>query len=236
MNRIGRTACFVGMCLTAIVSVPAVAQEGSIPACQLGLELRNALGFGPKVLAVVGVDAATYDSIVLAATSFCDSHRATIEPLLADVRSAQQDAFRQYELNSDQIETADGAVLSAINVLAAQSGEVVGQMDGYLTTQQAAQRANAAANVLLDATLAVLDLTQEQYSQVLSAQRDRDRVFKHHQQRKDPVAVKEAYDAFVTAIGSILTSEQQTAYAGFANTLSQNIGPLTTEEDTLCPR
>ena len=123
MKRLRWTACCVSVCLTTILSVPALAQEGSIPACQLGLELRNALGFGPKVMAALGVDAATYDAIALAATNFCDQNRATIEPLLADVRSAEQDAFRQYELNSEQVETADEAVLTAIDALAAQSGD-----------------------------------------------------------------------------------------------------------------
>ena len=152
------------------------------------------------------------------------------------MRSAEQDAFRQYELNSEQVETADEAVLTAIDALAAQSGEIVALMDSHLTEGQAAARANAAANVLLDPTLAILDLTTEQYAQLRSAQRDRDRVFKHHQQRKNPVAVADAYATFETAVTQILTADQQSAYAGFANALPENILPLMPEEDTLCPR
>jgi len=236
MKRIRRMACWMGVCWMAVLAVPALAQEGSLPACQLGLELRNAMGFGPKVLAALGVDAATYDPIALAATSFCEEHRATIEPLLAAVRDARQDAFRQYELNSDQIETADEALQTAIDALAAQCGDLVSLLDSHLSMMQSTTRANLAEHPLLDPTLALLDLTTEQYTQLLSAQRARDLVFKHHQQRKDPVAVKEAYDAFETAVTQILTSEQQTAYADFTNALLQNIAPLMTEEDTLCPR
>ena len=236
MTRIRRMACWASVWLTAALSVPTLAQEGSIPACQLGLELRNALGFGPKMLAALGVDAATYDSILSAATTFCDENRATIEPLLAAVRAAEQDALRQYELNTDQIATADEAVLTAIDALAAQSEEVVSLMDGYLTEGQAAARANAAANGLLEPALAMLDLSAEQYAQLLAAQRDRDRVFDHHQQRKDPVALADAYGTFQTAVAQILTADQQVAYAGYVVATLANIRSLMTEERTLCPR
>lgn len=221
---------------SVLVLAGAARADDPIPACRLGLELRNALGFGPKVLAALGVDAATYDPIALAATSFCEEHRATIEPLLEAVRDARQDAFRQYELNSDQIETADEVLLTAIGVLAAQSGDIVGLMDGYLSSEQSTTRAYLAEHPLLDPTLALLDLTTEQYNELLTAQRDRDLVFKHHQQRKDLVLVKDAYDAFEAAVAQILTPDQQAAYSDFTDAMLQNLVPLMTEEDTLCPR
>jgi hypothetical protein len=234
MDRIRLMAYVLGVWLTAGLAAPAWAQEGAVPASQLGLELRAALGFGPKGLAALGADAQTHESIVLTAADFCEQNRQTIEPLLDEVRLARQEAFRQYELNSDQVEDADEALLAAIDDLGSACADLVETLDGLLSTEQAGFRGQLATNPLLDVPLALLDLTEGQFDQLRAAQRERDLVFKHHRKRKDLAAVKEAYDTFEAAVAQILTPEQQTAYAAFTDSLLRNIGAVRAREETLC--
>src|SRR3989442_9462752 len=101
--------------------VGSAAADDPTPACQLGRQLRGALGFGAQELAVMGVDGAAQTSIVNAATSFCDLNRGTIESLIVAVQDARQAAFGNYEIGADTT-GSDQALLDAISALEAASG------------------------------------------------------------------------------------------------------------------
>ncbi len=175
---------------------------------QLGCQLRRALGFDAQTLSALGVDSGTYGSVVAAATSYCESHRETIEPLLAAVRIARAEAFQAYEKGEDTI-AKDDALLSAIDSLANASGDAVTTMTNLLTSEQRTQFARIADNRLLDFSLALLELTSEQRSGLRAAQRTRDLVLRNHSVRKDLQACKTANEQFATATNSILTNEQR---------------------------
>ncbi len=229
MNRIHKIL-WAG-CVVLGVFTPAMADE--IPACRLGGELRDALGFGPQVLAALAVDETTHINIAGAAETWCGQNRETVEPLLTAVRTAKKNAFRQYELGG-QTATTDQALIDAIASLASSCSTVISTMDNHLSVEQRALRGHTGDNCLLDSPLCLLELTEQQRTDLRSAQRTRDLVIKHHKNRKDLAAVKDAHADFVTAMTATLTQAQQTQHQTRVSAQRQHLGGVMAREETFC--
>ncbi len=233
MDRIRQIVCLACVGLVAASSTSVLADEGEIPICKLGLELRVALGFGPDVLAAMEVDADTHTSIIAVSWYFCQENRETVEPLLETVRTVGKNAFRQYELGGD-VATTDQTLTNAIDSLASACSNVITDMDGELSAEQKTLRGHVADNRLLDVRICLLDLTGEQRSTLRAAQRTRDLVIRHHKQRKDLAAVKDAHEAFEDAVAETLTTEQWTQYESLTDALLENMADAMAREQTSC--
>ena len=233
MNRIRRMVYAAYLCVLLGMTSSLCADGGETPACALGSELRKAVGFGPCVLATLGVDAENHAAIATLATTYCNQHRETVEPLIEAVTNARANAFRQYETNGD-VESADQAVINAANALAASCSSVVTSMHNELSARQKTLRARFAANPLLDVNLGLLDLTEAQRNTLRTAQRTRDLIHKHHKNRKNLNHVRQAQEIFETSVAEVLTTEQGTLSATLLSTMQQNIGDITDREKTLC--
>jgi hypothetical protein len=210
-----------------------VLAEDPIPACQLGQRLREALGFGPRVLAALSVEEAEHNAIAAAAESFCNNNRETIEPLLAAVATARSNAFRAYELGED-VTVTDQALSNAVSSLESACGDVITTMRNSLSGGQQTLQAHVSANGLLDAPLCLLDLTEPQRSDLLAAQRARNLAMRHHKLRKHLKRVKAAFTTFQAAVTSVLVTEQATQYESLATALKQNLAAALGREAVLC--
>jgi len=233
MNRLGKmTSLACAGVVTAVLTL-AWADEPPVPVCELGLQLRDALGFGPAALAALGVDEETHNAIAAAADSFCEQSRLTVEPILTVVYEARQDAFRQYELGGDVV-TTDQALDTAVAALASACEEATATMDNLLTTEQQALRVHVAANRMLEAPLCLLDLNTEQRDELLLAQRTRDLVLMHYKLRKNPPAVQRAAAAYQASLAAILTTEQKAQLQSLTENLHQHLGECWAREAVLC--
>jgi hypothetical protein len=234
MNRLGKMMCLASVGLVVCAWTSAWADEPPpIPVCRLGAELRSAMGFGPQVLAALGVDEQTHNAIAAAADTYSQQNRQTVEPLLTAIREARQNAFRQYELAGDTIAT-DQTLNDAVAALATAAGGTGSTLDNLLTTQQRALRAHVAANRILEAPLCLLDLTAQQRSDLAAAQRTRDLVLRHHKDRKNLILVKAAHEAFKTSVVTILTAEQKTQYEALLANQNQHLGEFQAREEARC--
>ena len=235
MNRIRRPACTVSIVVATALTLAASAQAQETPACELGRQLRQALGFGPHVMAVLEVDAQTHAAIVAEAEDYCAVNRERVEPALAAWDQARRDAYRQYELNGN-VATADQTLLAAVAALRVCCSDAIADMGGYLTVDQADLLANLAANELLDPDLALLDLTAQQRSHLAAAQQARDLVLKHHKDRKNPSAVSDAWIDFEDVVYATLTVEQQAEYEDLADARGANLADTLATEESACAR
>lgn len=202
--------------------------------CQLGQQLRNALGLGLMEMASLGADAVTRQAVQNAVELFFQQNRVTIEPLLDAAMEATEQAFRAYELGAADIEAKDQACRDALAALVSGCGPLITTMNGALTAQQQALHARRMANPLLDSGLCLLDLTAQQRSAIRTAQRARDAVLRHHKLRKNLSKVRRAHEVFEAALGSVLTAEQQTERHSLATTRQQNLHDAMAFEETDC--
>jgi len=233
MNRLGKMTSLACACLVVMVLTSARADEPPVPVCQLGLQLRNALGFGPIVLAALGVDEQAHNAIAATADSFCQQNREAVEPLLTAVYGARYDAFCQYELAEDVV-ASDQILDSAIAALAAACEEATAPMDNLLTTEQQALRAHVAANRMLEAPLCLLALSDQQRSDLVAAQRTRDLVLRHYKDRTNLALVKAAHDAFQISVTAILTTDQMAQYESLLGNLHEHFGEFQAREEARC--
>ena len=233
MNRLGKMTCLACVCLAATFLTSAWADEPPVPVCELGLQLRDALGFGPVVLAALGVDEQTHNAIAAAADTYCQQNRETVEPLLTAVYGARYDAFCQYELGEDVL-TTDQALDDAIAALASPCGETAATLDSLLTTEQQVMRAHVAANRMLEPPLCLLALSDQQRSDLLAAQRTRDLVMRHYRDRTNLALVKAAHDAFQISVTAILTSDQMAEYESLLGNLHEHFGEFQAREEARC--
>lgn len=224
--------CAVSLGLGLGLSTFAQAQEPTD--CQLGQQLRSALGLGAMEMAALGADAATRQAVQLAAEQFYQQNRSTIEPLLDAAMEATAQAFRAYELGASDIEAKDQACTDALAALVSACGSLITTMNGSLTAQQQALHARRLANPLMDSGLCLLDLTAQQRSAIRTAQRARDAVLRHHKLRKNLSKVRQAHEAFEAALGTILTAEQQAERQSLATTRHQNLNDAMVFEETGC--
>jgi len=226
--------------ITGVVSLGlglglSVSAQGQQPTdCQLGQQLRSALGLGLMEMASLGANAATRQAVQQAVELFFQQNRVTIEPLLDAARDATEQAFRAYELGASDIEAKDQACIDALAALVSACGPLITTMDGSLTAQQQALHARRMANLLIDSELCLLDLTVQQRSAIRTAQRARDAVLRHHKLRKNLSRVRQANEAFETALGSILNADQQTERGQLATTRHQNLHDAMVFEETGC--
>lgn len=190
------------------------AADGQLTDAQLGCELRRLLGYGPREMTALGVDLTTYRSIATTATTYCNQHRATIEPLVTAAANASQAAARAYQSGSG-IDAADGDLISALDALVAGAAGAITALDGLLSTDQRTQHARVFANWRIGAPLTLLDLTSEQRATLRAAQKARDQVLLNQRQRKDSRAMQAAQETFDTAVNGCLTSEQKTQLAAY---------------------
>ena len=208
--------------------------DDPIPACRLGYELQQALGFGAQQLAALGVNASAYQSIALAAEGFCEQNRNTVEPLLAALREARGNAASQYESGSDAVATADQTAIDAIDGLTEVSSSIITTMRGYLSTEQQSAHANIASNRLLDPRLAGLSLSTEQRTSLRTAQRARNSVLRHHKLRANPANLKTAIATFEAAVSGILDSNQRNQYQQAAEWLHANDVSIAIAQEQNC--
>jgi len=231
------------VCITAVrVSVLALigwafgptARAEPLPACELGRQLRAALGFGVRELATLAVDQATCAAIAATAESYCLQHRETVEPLLAAYQQARQEAFRQYEFEGDAA-GAGQALEAAMAALADCCSDAAEAMASFLSPEQQDLYARTLTQRLLDAPLALLALAEPQRGQLQAAQQARDSVLRHHRQRKSPKAVQNAWAAFEDVVYAVLTPEQQSEYEDNLTFLVQNLAAVLAADEAACP-
>lgn len=202
--------------------------------CELGQQLRNALGLGAMEMAALGADAATRQAVQLVAEQFYQQNSSTIEPLIDAAKEATAQAFRAYELGAADIEAKDQACTDALAALVSACGSLITTMNGSLTAQQQTLHGRRLANPLIDSGLCLLELTTQQRSAIRTAQRARDEVLRHHKLRKNLSKVRQAHEAFETALGTILTTAQQTERGQQASTRQQNLNDAMVFEETGC--
>jgi len=219
--------------LIAFVCAPSIDAFAETPACELGKELRTALGLGPMELAAMGVDEAHETSIINAATDYCDLNRETIEPLIVAVQTARQTTMGNYETGAS-VDDSDNALVSAIADLAAAAGDAVSTMQGSLNGNQQTWQSNVQANLLLDTSIAALDLTSEQRTSLRAAQATRDLVGRHHKNRKNYAMVGSAAATFEEAVAGILNETQQSQRASLQSALGTNLGTALQSESNNC--
>lgn len=230
MKRFGLTH----LCLLTIWAVADVADaRAEIPACQLGLELRQALGFGCREMAALGVTGTAYGEIVSVANTYCDQNRETVEPLLAALRTARQDAQAAYE-TGEATSGDDEAVLTALGNIATAASTVAESMRSHLSEGQQPKQLRIAANAGLDTRFVMLDLATEQRSALRTAQRARDLVLMNLKDRKRSLSVQAAVQGFAEAAQFVLDSEQESDAAAFAESLDEHDAALREIDQQSC--
>jgi len=222
----------VGLGFGLCMSLPAHALQ--LSNCQRGEQLRDALGLGLMELASMGANAATRQAVQQAAEEFYQENHVTVDPLLDAAMEAKEQAFRAYELGAEDIEAKDHACTDAQAALVSACGPLITTMNGSLTAAQQTLHARRLANPLMDSGLCLLDLTAQQRSAIRMAQRARDEVLRHHKLRKNLTKVRQAHEAFETALDSILTSEQQTERQSLVTVRHQNLHDAMVFEETAC--
>jgi len=231
--------------LTASVVGSLAARAGGqvvIPTCRLAQELRAAFGFWPQALAGLGVNSAAFSQIATVAASHCEQNRPALEPLLEAVRAARADLFRAFETFDHEaappgdaaILAAEQALSSALAALANGCGDIVATLTGLLSAEQQTLHARLGANQGLDAPWALLDLTAPQRTTIRAAQRDRDKVLRHHRLRKHLPQVLATSQSHASQVAAALTPEQQTELAQLVATQQQHQVALLEIEEGLC--
>lgn len=206
--------------LILVVSM-AAPLRGEQTDAELGIELRDALGFGSQAMSALGVTGETYGLLVSDAETSCSQNRETVEPLLTAVRVARCARMGAYE-NAGDIETAEQTFTEAVQSLSSACATVKATMTGRLSQPQQAKQARFAASLLLDPALALVDLDSEQRQSILSAQRTRDQVLKHGRQRKDLEAVAAAMATYRAAMMAVLSQGQEEELATLETSLRAN--------------
>ncbi|MCK6486258.1 MAG: hypothetical protein L6R00_19220 [Phycisphaerae bacterium] len=197
-----------------------------------GRALRQALGYGPRELAALGVSSAAQVSLANAAIEFGVQNSEQVDPLLAALDAARRAAFREYERDGDAA-AADEAVQSALTPLVSACGSAIESMNAFLSTPQAVMQARLSTNSPLAAPLGLLDVSDDQRAALTAAQRQRDAVSKNHRLRKDPGAVEDARTAFAAAVDGLLTEEQRQEHDSLQASLAANLAEAMQTEDTV---
>ncbi len=233
MTRSRIYLCSLFLLIPVFIVSPVSLADEQAPVCKLGAELREATGFGPMVLAALGVDAQTHAAIAGAADAYCETNRQTVEPLLVALRTARQEAMKAIEKNED-VATKEAAVADAMSSLRTAASSVVTTMRSHLTQDQQARIDQWAANARLDAPLCLLDLTSQQRQTLLAAQIARDLVALHPKMRKNIAAVNTARATFEDVVTATLTQEQQATLASFKTALRENLVTILQREESRC--
>lgn len=229
-NRMFMT-CGLAVLVCGFWSAPLGAEP--LTDCQLSQQLRYALGFGPKELAALNVDGATQTAIAVAAQLHVQQNRPTLEPLILAIITARQNAFRLYELN-EEVMAADQSLITAIDSLAESCSTLVAALRNLMTPDQRTKHTRIDSNRLLEPALALLDLTSQQRTELQTAQRTRDLVFRHHKDRKNPVKMSDARQAFEAAVEAALSPEQESERTLLQNTLNEHATARGAFEETVC--
>lgn len=230
----------VSVLASGALAASATAQQ-PIPTCRLAQELRQALGFGAREMAALGVNGSAFADIASAALTHIQNNRQTLEPLLDDLRDAKADLFRAYELfdhdtgDETAILAAEQALDTAVNSLAAATSGINTTMTGQLPFALASNQARLASNRGLDASCALLDLTAQQRTVILAAQRERDEVLKHHKLRKNLPRCAIAWGDCGEAIDAVLTAAQRTELQQNGANLRDSLVGLLVVEEAACP-
>ena len=223
-----RRVSVVVLCLTTFPLTGAFADEPS-PAptvAEIGMSLRCALGLDVQTCALLGLSAEQYEAIITATNGYCETNRATIEPLMEAMTAAKKAVDRAYELGDEDIVIREEALVTAINALAQSVSTCLSNVGSTLGTERTAKFTRIASNRLLDPGVAMLELTTEQRTSLMAAQRDRDRVLRHHQKRKDPKAVHAALSAYDTAVESILSQSQRAERTQMKSEAAQRVSEI----------
>ncbi|MCG8409299.1 MAG: hypothetical protein MI923_29190, partial [Phycisphaerales bacterium] len=221
MKRIGITIIGVGV-LASSASI-ARADLSGLSNCEFAKLLRQAIGLGPSELAAMAVSTTDCNTIAAAAETHCTTNRTTLEPLLEAVEDAMQAAFRAYELKAEDIATKDQACRDAIDALEAQCGSLLTTVYNTLDSTQETSHSRRCERPLMDVDVAMLDLTTQQRDDIRTAQRTRDKVLRHHKDRKDLPSAKQAFDDFETELASVLTTAQENARDAHLTALIDNL-------------
>jgi len=200
----------VGFGLILSLNSMARASEEPPTAGELAAQLRGARGLSAGEAALVGLTGEQYGQVVSAAETFVTANRQAIEPLLNAVAVARKNVVLAYEQNSEDIGEKEQLLLAATSALESASAAMLASAHAAMGTESTSKHARLGQNRLLDPSVALLDLTDPQKTAVRAAQRDRDRVLRHHRDRKNPHAVKQALDSYETAIQATLTEPQRT--------------------------
>jgi hypothetical protein len=230
-TRIGIYTCVLG--LGICLQTTSLLYGDEIPACRLGAEWREALGFGGAQASAMGVNSEMLQTIEGAVESYCSQNRGTVEPLLATIRTARENRFRAYELGTATSEN-DQTLIDAIAELATTCSATVTSIRNNLSAGQKTLFDRIAANRLLDPELAIINLSSEQRSALKSAQRTRDLTLMHHKNRKDLGACRSAMETFGTSVTSTLTANQPAEYETNQTSSSNNFGANLAVEEQAC--
>ena len=220
-----RRASVVVVCLTTIPLAGTDADEPS-PAptvAEIGLSLRCALGLDVQTCALLGLSAEQYEAIITATNGYCETHRATIEPLIEAMTTAKKAVDRAYELCDEDIAVKEEALITSIHALAQSVSTCLSGVATTIGAERTAKFARIASNRLLDPGVAMLELTPEQRTSLMAAQRERDRVLRHHQKRKDAGSIQGALAAYETAVESILSPSQRTERTQMRSAAAQRV-------------
>ncbi|MEE8169472.1 MAG: hypothetical protein V3T70_02895, partial [Phycisphaerae bacterium] len=150
------------------------------------------------------------------------------------VRDSRINLLRAFEVDVG-IATAEQGLSDAIDVLAGSCSDAVAAIRARLPAADQSVQARGENNRLLDARVSMLDLTAQQRSDLLDAQRDRDRVLNHHRLRKNPLAVQAALGTYEDALVRILSQAQYTECDGFETSRSANLADVQADDEALCP-
>jgi len=221
----------IGIILGAATSVPATAEEPTV--CELAVQLRLLLGTGPSEMATLGLDVTDYDTVVAEVEQFCTSNRETVEPLIEAALAARRQAFRAYEAEAADDETQDQdcqdkdqALRTARATLASACANLMTVINADLSADQGTLLARCDAQPLLDIRVRMLDLTAQQRTDLRAAQQTRDQTLRHHKNRKNLNLVKQAHEAFTTALAAILTQDQQDDMLDLSDVRQANLADL----------
>lgn len=214
------------------VLATAVPLRGEVSSSRLGLELREAIAFDAATMAALEVGISTYTSIASIATDYCNTQRATIEPLLAAVRTARQNLLLANESGDDPT-IAERALQDTLTAVAAATTSVRADMDALLTTDQQTRRPRVMEDRSLEATVALLDLSNSQRAELHAIQRARDAALRHHRNRTSPDKLRQARTEYESAVAAVLTADQRASRQPMVAALATNIKALRALDATL---
>lgn len=207
----------------------------SAETCRLGQALRAEMGLGPQEMSAIGATAPDFEAVATAAEQFYDENRSAIEGTHTTARDARLAAFRAYEIGAGDVSGEDRACKVALLDLLEATSPLVETVSTELTKAQRDALKRRMKEPLLDAALCLLVLTDQQGSDLLAAQRARDRILRHHKLRKNPKAVQGALGAYETRVAEILTPEQQAERQAAIAQLADGLAGFMAMEESRCP-